>query len=262
MGLPFFNMYPTDFEADTSHLTLAEDGAYNRLLRLMWMMPGCSLPDDDAWIMRRMRCTCDDDRSVVLSVLGEFFERDGKRLSNARLSAEFAKSSEAHAKRVNAGSKGGKAKPLAAKGKASSNAQAKPKQPEPKPEPKPIREEGTNVPLAIVPSKPKTDGADFAEFWDRYPRKVGKDAARKAFAKAMKTARPDDVMFGLSQQLPSLQSKDPQFIPHAASWLNQGRWTDEQEQPNDNPRNRAPDATTRAIDVASRFIRTPSLDSF
>jgi hypothetical protein len=124
------------------------------------------------------------------------------------------------------------------------------------------REKGTNVPLAIVPSKPKTDGADFAEFWDRYPRKVGKDAARKAFAKAMKAARPDDVMFGLSQQLPSLQSKDPQFIPHAASWLNQGRWTDEPEQPNDDPRNSAPDATTRAISIASRFIRTPSEDCF
>ncbi|MCP5097247.1 MAG: YdaU family protein, partial [Chloroflexi bacterium] len=36
MSLPYFPMYPTDFEADTSHLTLEEDGAYNRLLRLMW----------------------------------------------------------------------------------------------------------------------------------------------------------------------------------------------------------------------------------
>lgn len=51
MSLPYFPMFPTDFEAKTSHLTLAEDGAYNRLLRLMWMTPGCSLPDDDAWIM-------------------------------------------------------------------------------------------------------------------------------------------------------------------------------------------------------------------
>jgi uncharacterized protein YdaU (DUF1376 family) len=31
MSLPYFPMYPTDFEAKTSHLTLAEDGAYNRL---------------------------------------------------------------------------------------------------------------------------------------------------------------------------------------------------------------------------------------
>ena len=55
MSLPYFPMYPSDFEAKTSHLTLEEDGAYNRLLRLCWMTPGASIPDDDAWIMRRMR---------------------------------------------------------------------------------------------------------------------------------------------------------------------------------------------------------------
>jgi uncharacterized protein YdaU (DUF1376 family) len=53
MSLPYFPMYPSDFEAKTSHLTLLEDGAYNRLLRLCWMTPGCSIPADEAWIMRR-----------------------------------------------------------------------------------------------------------------------------------------------------------------------------------------------------------------
>ena len=74
MSLPYFPLYPTDFEADTSHLTLAEDGAYNRLLRLMWMTPGCSLPDDDAWILRRMRCTSGEDSAVVLRIIAEFFQ--------------------------------------------------------------------------------------------------------------------------------------------------------------------------------------------
>ena len=72
MSLPYFPMYPTDFEAKTSHLTLEEDGAYNRLLRLMWMTPGCSLPDSDAWIMRRMRCDADTFERVVLVVIDEF----------------------------------------------------------------------------------------------------------------------------------------------------------------------------------------------
>jgi 5-methylcytosine-specific restriction endonuclease McrA len=73
--LPYFPLYPTDFEADTSHLTLEEDGAYNRLLRLMWMTPGCSLPDDDAWLMRRMRCDAETFARVVLPVIAEFFTR-------------------------------------------------------------------------------------------------------------------------------------------------------------------------------------------
>lgn len=82
MSLPFFNLYPRDFEADTSHLTLEEDGAYNRLIRLCWMTPGCSLPDDDAWIMRRMRVDAETFERVVRVVLDEFFTRSGGRVSS------------------------------------------------------------------------------------------------------------------------------------------------------------------------------------
>ena len=106
MSLPYFTLFPTDFEAKTSHLTLAEDGAYNRLLRLMWMTPGCSLPDDAAWIMRRMRVDADTFERVVRVVLDEFCDRKNGRVSNARLMQIFITSNEAHGKRVSAGSKG------------------------------------------------------------------------------------------------------------------------------------------------------------
>jgi len=135
MSLPYFNMYPTDFEAKTSHLTLEEDGAYNRLLRLMWMTPGCSLPDDDKWIMRRMRVDQDTFDRVVSVILDEFFERRNGRVSNARLAREYAKSNDAHKKRVSAGKLGGNAKALKTKKNVPSNAKAKPYQPEPEPEP-------------------------------------------------------------------------------------------------------------------------------
>ena len=85
MSLPYFPMYPTDFEADTSHLTLEEDGAYNRLLRLCWMTQECSLPDDDAWIMRRMRVDVETFDRVVKYVLAEFFTRSKGRVINARI---------------------------------------------------------------------------------------------------------------------------------------------------------------------------------
>ena len=135
MSLPYFPMYPTDFEAKTSHLTLEEDGAYNRLLRLCWMTPDCSLPDDDAWILRRMRVDKDTFERVVLVVLNEFFVRSNGRLSNGRLAREFATSNAAHSKRVSAGKKGGDAKALKTLAAAPSNAVAKPCQPEPEPEP-------------------------------------------------------------------------------------------------------------------------------
>ncbi len=147
MSLPYFPMYPTDFEADTSHLTLAEDGAYNRLLRLMWMTPGCTLPANDKWLMRRLRVDANTFDEVVRVVINEFFTVKNGRLSNAKLSRIFAETSAAHQKRVMAGSKGGSAKSLKTLAAASSNAQAMPKQPEPEPEPK-IRKETTSVVLA------------------------------------------------------------------------------------------------------------------
>lgn len=67
----------------------------------------------------------------------------------------------------------------------------------------------------------------FNEFWFRYPKKVGKDAALKAWKK--KKPRIDDVMFALAWQINSDQwtKNDGQFIPNPATYLNQGRWMDE-----------------------------------
>jgi len=143
-------MYPTDFEAKTSHLTLAEDGAYNRLLRICWMTPGCSIPDNDAWIMRRLRVDQETFDAVVKVVIAEFFDSEKGRLSNAKLARIFSETNEAHQKRVQAGSKGGKAKSLKTLSATSSNAKAMPKQPEPEPEPE-LKKESTDVLLCTSP---------------------------------------------------------------------------------------------------------------
>lgn len=74
-------------------------------------------------------------------------------------------------------------------------------------------------------------GADerFEEFWKAYPKKVGKDAAKKSFDKR----RPSKAV--LQEMLVSIEDqrktdqwrKDGgQFIPNPATWLNQGRWKD------------------------------------
>lgn len=68
----------------------------------------------------------------------------------------------------------------------------------------------------------------FDEFWEAYPRKEGKGAARKAFAKIPKSAYPL-LIPAVEQQKRSAQwqQNNGQFIPHPATWLNQGRWEDE-----------------------------------
>lgn len=138
-SLPYFPMYPADFEADTSHLTLEEDGAYNRILRLMWMTPGCSLPDDAAWISRRMRVDAETYARVIAPLIEEFFKRQGGRIISPRLREEFEKADQTYKKRSEAGKKGGRPKALDNEGKHEkaglSRAKGGPKQPEPEPEP-------------------------------------------------------------------------------------------------------------------------------
>jgi hypothetical protein len=70
----------------------------------------------------------------------------------------------------------------------------------------------------------------FDKFWKAYPRKVGKDAARKEFDKR----KPDDGLLAamlstLAVQVNSKQwtDDDGKFIPHPTTWLKQGRWQDE-----------------------------------
>lgn len=83
----------------------------------------------------------------------------------------------------------------------------------------------------------------FLAFWQAYPRKVGKDAAAKAFAKAMGRITEDDpltvILTGVERALPGWT--DPDFTPHPATWLNAGRWDDEpppiRENRNDRPAN-------------------------
>ncbi len=86
------------------------------------------------------------------------------------------------------------------------------------------REESTdNRSLRSLPRPRPVEGA-FDDFWAAYPRKVGKEAARRAFALAAKRASLAEIGTGLARQS---WPDNPQFIPHPATWLSQGRWQDD-----------------------------------
>lgn len=72
--------------------------------------------------------------------------------------------------------------------------------------------------------------ARFERFWECYPRKVGKDAARQAFYKlAPDNDFTDRLIVAVIAHKASTQwTKDGgEFIPHPRTWLKQGRWKDE-----------------------------------
>jgi hypothetical protein len=74
----------------------------------------------------------------------------------------------------------------------------------------------------------------FELFWDKYPRKVGKGAAEKAFVKALMEVddRERSELSKVIIKAALALAQDPnlpeqQFIPHASTWLNREGWLDE-----------------------------------
>ena len=81
-----------------------------------------------------------------------------------------------------------------------------------------------------VEPKPSAQEKRFAEFWDEYPKKVGKqDALRK-----WKQLKPNAELFDRIMQAIKDAKKSEQwireggrYIPNPSTWINQGRWDDE-----------------------------------
>lgn len=70
----------------------------------------------------------------------------------------------------------------------------------------------------------------FNLFWEKYPKKVGKKEARKAWEKQKCwNGQFDEVMAGVDTYVKECVGKDNQFIAHPSSWLNGERWKDESE---------------------------------
>jgi hypothetical protein len=78
---------------------------------------------------------------------------------------------------------------------------------------------------AALVNKYVDDG--FNQFWEAYPKKVGRDAALKSWEKVKPPI--DDVIYSLAWQKKTEQwsKNNGQFIPNPSTYLNQGRWKDE-----------------------------------
>ena len=72
----------------------------------------------------------------------------------------------------------------------------------------------------------------FEQFYQTYPRKKSKDAARKRWDKLKVTpALFAEIMQGLERAKKQKEWQDIQFIPYPATWLNSGGWKDEPDTP-------------------------------
>ncbi len=164
-GVPSLPLFVDDYEAATAHLSVEEDGAYLRLLRLCWRTPGCSVPDDPQWIARKMRVDDATFERVVVPVIREFFRRSRGRLFQKRLRAEFCYVSELSRVRKEAGKKGGSAKAQKTKGNGASKDTGLPEQPDSKAVAPTLTLTPTLSPEDKSSGRPKADVDPDVEFW-------------------------------------------------------------------------------------------------
>lgn len=79
----------------------------------------------------------------------------------------------------------------------------------------------------ISPQPQNRAGSFFDAFWEKYPNKVGKAAARKSWDRAVRLAGVSEIMAGLERYCAKTDDR-PWCNP--ATWLNQERWNDQPAQ--------------------------------
>lgn len=74
---------------------------------------------------------------------------------------------------------------------------------------------------------PKKNQNEFEEFWELYPRKVGRKDAIKSFGKALKRESFYVILAGVTRLANDPNLPPAQYIPYPATWLNREGWLDE-----------------------------------
>ena len=206
----YFQHNIADYRKDTSHLSLLEHGCYRQLLDQYYLNEQ-PLPLDESKLFRLLSARTNDEKQAIKNVLQDFFYETENGFIHKRCDLEI----QIYHDRIENASKAGR---------ASANRRLTS-----------VQQEFSNCSTTVQLTnnhKPITNNhidilSDFDEFWSLYPKKIGKNAARKSWNKI----RPniEAVIKALTWQKQSKQwfEKGGQFIPNPSTWINQHRWDDE-----------------------------------
>jgi|LSQX01.2.fsa_nt_gb hypothetical protein len=74
----------------------------------------------------------------------------------------------------------------------------------------------------------KAQETAFDAFWDLYPKKIGKDAAKRAWQKRKPDKQlQDEIIEGVKRAIEKDRRFKAGYIPNPATWLNAGEWQNE-----------------------------------
>lgn len=230
----FYKHHIGDFDADTAHLSWLEDAAYRRLMCLYYRREA-PIPADIAQACRLVRATSRAEREAVESVLREFFEMREDGWHNKRCDVEIEAATLKAARNREVGKRGGRPPKPRTQEEPNENPDGFHAETKKKPTGNPSQTPDSRH-QKEKPPKPPRGGSErgfppgFEEFWAAYPKKVGKDAAARAFAKRKVDFSLMASMLGaikVQRESEQWRKDGGQFIPNPATWLNAGRWQDE-----------------------------------
>ena len=193
----------------------------------MYYLHEQQIPRETESVMRRLCARTEEEKQAVLSVLDEFFFLTENGYVHSRCDAEIALYQGKAGQARSNGKLGGRPKKTESEPeKNQSGFQEKPNE-KLTTNHKPLT---TNHKPRTTPVPPTATPTGFAEFWAAYPKKVGKDAALRAWKKIKSPASVlQNILLSLAWQVKSDQwvRDGGQYIPNPATYLTQGRWQDE-----------------------------------
>jgi len=209
--LHYYQHNISDYRADTGHLTLLEHGCYHQLLDQYYLNEE-PLPLDIDKIFRLLTARTQDEKDAIKNVLKDFFMETEAGFIQRRCDDEI----KFYHERIDSAAAAGR---KSAEKRANSNGRSTGVQ-------RMFNQLITNN-KELITNNHIDISSDFDIFWQEYPKKVGKEAAKKSWNKI----RPNlqDVLKTLAWQKESKQwfEKGGQFIPNASTYLNQHRFLDE-----------------------------------
>lgn len=208
----YYPFHPGDYLRDTAHLEPMEDLAYRRLLDLYYLSEA-PIPLETQQVSRRLRLGSES----VIAVLNEFFICTSNGYIHKRCDAEIADYRHRQERSRQNGKGGGRPKN---QGEKPSRFPAGSQQ-------EPIGNPAATQPKANQNQNQNNTSVGFMEFWQAYPRKVGKGAAEKAWAKASPDLQAVLTALAWQTKQDGWTKDGGAFIPHPGTYLNQRRWEDE-----------------------------------
>ncbi|QDU61265.1 hypothetical protein Pan216_21190 [Planctomycetes bacterium Pan216] len=238
---PWFPFYADDFLVGTMDMSDAEVGIYIRLLALEWAKGP---------LTEHQTHQCGRKRALIRTVIDLKFDSyvddvGQKRYINLRLENERKLMEQKRKRKAEAGTKGARSRWQphdSANGNTTTTTTTRD-----------IEEESSSNSLDQTSGLTDSDSDQsksskfkyskaFSEWWEHYPRKVSKKAAHEAYKRAGARLRSEHdwtskqtIDFLLSRvkafaASPMASRGDRQFIPHPATWLNGGRYDDDESE--------------------------------